>query len=237
MDEQSIATSSSVGLPPKKAGLGLTTEQYTFTPGEGSPGGASSVTGGASMAPPKRKTLMEQQSEVKGDAFKMAELIITESEKSALKLRNQREKASQKCERIDREVADLMFQIHAFERMRSDIQTNLDERLATRERISNRLAESKKQSDDMMSTCKTWAEANRRTEFKTQARIATQELETGRGYSCGIGTTLTRKEFKRRTAVLSGRTLPPIPAETESAAMQAIANAQALLGSSSTGAL
>ena len=68
MDEQSLA-SSSVGLPPKKAALGLTTEQYTFTPGEGSPGGASSVTGGASLAPPKRKTLMEQQSEVKGDAF------------------------------------------------------------------------------------------------------------------------------------------------------------------------
>ena len=42
MDEQSLA-SSSVGLPPKKAALGLTTEQYTFTPGEGSPGGASSI--------------------------------------------------------------------------------------------------------------------------------------------------------------------------------------------------
>ena len=175
------------------------------------------------MAPPKRKTLMEQQSEVKGDAFKMAELIITESEKSALKLRNQREKASEKCDRIDREVADLMFQIHAFERMRGDIQANLDQRLETRDRVAATLGESKKQSDDMMSTCKTWAEANRRTEFKTQARIATQELETGRGYSCKIGTTLTRKGSS--AAPPCCRAARSDPAETETP-RAAIANAR-----------
>ena len=107
-----------------------------------------------------------------------------------------------------------------------------------RERIQNKLGESKAKSDELMGTCKSWAEANRRTEYKTSARIATQTLEMNRGFATTPGTTMTRKEFKRRTAVLQGKTLPPIPSGAETAAVQAIANAQALLsGSKSAPAL
>ena len=132
MDDDSSMTSS-LGIPPRNtAGMTLNAETYEFGGDTGGGGGGGSGLGGSAGASasggsdPMRKTLVQRQSEVTGnDPMARAEHIIIESEKSAVKLRTQREETGENIAACDRQVADLMFQINEFTRMRADVQVGL----------------------------------------------------------------------------------------------------------------
>jgi hypothetical protein len=175
-------------------------------PEESAPSGAlTSAMGGSpnktSLQPMRRRTLMERQSDKKsdgGEAFRMSERIIKNTQAMTDSLRAQRGKCQSSINRDTEDLYTIERTLEEYVKGYDKVVVSYAARLKEREVLRAILAKSKTDASALVTSCEDLSANNRRDTYRSSRMIATSTLRAARGFSTGYGTTCTAAEARKR---------------------------------------
>lgn len=149
----------------------------------------------------RRRTLMERQSDKKsdgGEAFRMSERIIKNTEAMTASLRAQRGKCQSSIKKDREDLEQITRTLDEYEKGYEVVTGEHARRVGEREGLIKVMGRSKSDSRALVQTCASWRAKNRRDTHRASRMIATSTLRAARGFSCDAGTTCTAAEARRR---------------------------------------
>jgi len=152
---------------------------------------------------PKRKTLMQQQSEVTtNDPFGMSERIVK-------KVSNDMEASKKKYNKVQEETAYIKRELERVNRSEKELQKEYDEwnaeaqaRMNTHDHLVETLKRCKANEHSIMNTAYGIAQDNRRKQSEWLKIEARQSLQENRGFYSGQGSTCSKKETLARNRLM-----------------------------------
>lgn len=149
----------------------------------------------------RRRTLMERQSDKKsdgGEAFRMSERIIKNTQAMTDSLRAQRGKCQSSINKDKEDLQQVERTLLEYEKGYKVVVKTHAERVLERDALRVILAKSKTNANTLITTCDNWRAKNRRDTHRASRMIATSTLRAARGFSCDSGTTCTAAEARKR---------------------------------------